>query len=152
MFGWVVRLFPTQSLRAENDMLRAQLSAAESDVTAARDEIEILRHESAVMSERLDAAITDKEGLWEMTQKAIEGERFANHTAYNHEVQRHGGGIPYPDAHALPPNMVPPVQKTGTIGRKGRMLTSQAVFNQSRAHLIEYINSQQAGQAETPPA
>lgn len=144
MFGWVERLFPIHSSRANNETLSAQLSAAECDVTAARDEIEILRQEAAVMTERLDAAIRDKERLWEMAQKAIEGERFANHTAYNHEVQRHGGGIPYPDAHALPVNVVPPIQKPGPVGRLGRMLTSQAVFNQSRAHLVEYLNSQQA--------
>lgn len=141
MFGWVARLFP--SLRVENEILSAQLAAAQADVTSARDEMEVLRQERDAMSESLAIALKDKDRLWEMAEKALAAERFANHTAYNHEVQRHGGGIPYPEAHSLPPNIVPPVQKSGPIGRSGRILTSQAMMQQSRVALAEYMNREE---------
>jgi hypothetical protein len=101
---------------------------------------EILRFQ-----DRLEAAQIDRGKLWDTLQEALRGERTAYQTSINHAVQRMGGGVPYPDAHSLPPNVVPRDAKPEAVG--SRMLPSEAVARQTQRFVTELVagSKKQAG-------
>lgn len=109
----------------------------EADYDALTEEHSRLTQEKLLLQDRLDAAQLDRDRLWSMTSEALAGERSAYQAHINQAWQRVGGGIPYPDAPHLPASAVPKEQSTEPIGRRGRMLPSEAVQQRTS----EYIES-----------
>lgn len=140
---WFLRLFSafqTMELllerhRQSNESLTAQLGTL-------REAHQELVTEKLLLQDRLEAALADKEHLWAMTQDALNAERNAMRMQVNHAVQKAGGGIPFPDAHSLPPAQVR-VQQPGPVGRRGRILPSESVAQQNHDFLSEYIRGKQ---------
>lgn len=142
MFVWLLRLFPEyRMLRdVERSLLDAQeeakkltdaLESETSDVVGLRDAVNELVTEKRILEAQLEAAEKDKEHLWTVMQDCLAGERTSLHTQINHLVQQRGGGIPYPNAHSMPPAAVPKIQPPGAVGRRGRVLASQLADAQS---------------------
>ena len=73
--------------------------------------------------------------------ESLDGERYALHTQVNHATQRAGGGVPYPEASALPDERVAKLQKSGPIGRRGRMLPSQVAMRAERDNILRYAEA-----------
>lgn len=107
-----------QSLRADLDNIQAANDGLISD--------------KAVLQDRVDSLMEENGRVWNLLQEALSNERNALRMQLNFEVQRHGGGVPYPEAHSLPANAVRPVQPAGTIGRAARMLPSEAIARHDR--------------------
>ncbi len=123
-----------QELVVDNESLR-------HDVTSLQESNQDLIHEKSLLEDRLASAIQDKDRLWETTQTALQGERYAYQTMVNHAVQKNGGGIPFGDAHALPPNEVRKVQVPGPIGRSARSLPSEGAMRASNAFVKSYMET-----------
>lgn len=127
MIIWFLRLFSV-------------FRATEGDLVAAREALDELSTEKLLLQDRLDAALADKDKLWSTMQDALDNERAALRSQVNHAVQKTGGGIPYPDAHFLPAGSVREVQASGPIGRRGRLLPSEAAQRQTGRFLAEEFN------------
>lgn len=132
----LVRLFP------QFRELEVRLSSAESDVVLARAANEDLIQEKEVLEARLNAALADKEKLWDAMQDALNGERLSYQMQINHAVQKSGGGIPYPNAHSLPPATTR-LQEPGAIGRRGRELPSEAAAKSNERFLEAMFRPQE---------
>jgi hypothetical protein len=113
-----MRWFRTQELEAEN----ARLIEAVSELT----------QEKLRLQDRLDAALADRQRLWDLTSQSIDEMKLAYQSHINVQWQKQGGGTPYPDAPHLPAHMVPKEQSHEPVGRRGRMLPSEAVQRASR--------------------
>lgn len=100
--------------------------AIEQERAELRDTVQQLAQEKLRLEDRLDGVVQDRQRLWDLVQETLRGERTAYQMHINMSLQRQGAGVPYPDAPHLPPNSVP---KDGTepIGRRGRILPSEAV-------------------------
>ncbi len=129
MILWFLRLFSyVLELELDNNRLRVQRDNAQDGMTELNTLAESLRR-------RLEDCESDRQHLWTLVSDALSSERtaFANERAayqmhVNHAVQRQGGGIPYPGAHSLPPNVLTNLDaETGAAGRKGREIPSIAV-------------------------
>lgn len=121
------------------------LSAVNAEL---RTELEDLREanqnlttDKLLLQDRLESAIGDKEHLWATTNRAMEGERYAYQTMVNHAIQKNGGGIPFPDAHALPPAEIRKPQLPGPIGRSSRMLPSEMAHRATSQFVREFVES-----------
>lgn len=121
------------------------------DLDNLRDENDRLASDKAVLQDRVDSLMEENGRVWNLLQEALANERSALRMQLNFEVQRHGGGIPYPEAHSLPPSAVRPVQKPGTIGRSARMLPSEAIARHDRA-FIERLYAPEIVDTETSTA
>lgn len=117
--------------RDQVSKLENRVRTLETDLGFSRNACEEMSTEKLLLQDRLDSAIQDKEQLWGTMQEALSGERNALRMQINHAVQKAGGGIPYPDSHALPANAAYQPQKPGPIGRTARVLPSEM---QSRAN------------------
>lgn len=126
---WFLRLF-------------ARFHALEAQLEDLRRSHQDLMTEKLLLQDRLDGALADKEHLWSLTQEALNAERSAMRMQVNHAVQKAGGGIPFPDAHSLPPAQVR-VQEPGPVGRRGRMLPSETAAQTNRTFLNEYLGGKQ---------
>lgn len=118
--------------------LFAQYRALEDELETLRAQHARVSQDNILLQDRLDAAREDRERLWTVTQQCLEGERTAYQAHINQAWQRHGGGIPYPDAPHLPASAVPKEQSTEPIGRRGRVLASEAV-QQKTSEFIESL-------------
>lgn len=118
--------------------LFAQYRALEDELETLRAQHARVSQDNILLQDRLDAAREDRERLWTVTQQCLEGERIAYQAHINQAWQRHGGGIPYPDAPHLPASAVPKEQSTEPIGRRGRVLASEAV-QQKTSEFIESL-------------
>lgn len=132
MFLWLLRLFPEYcSLRGQVEELRESSGSWELEATNLRSANTELITEKRVLESELDSAREDKERLWDLMKESLDAERMALRTQVNHATQKLGGGIPYPDAHAMPAAAVPQAQAGGAIGRRGRVLMSQVARERS---------------------
>ena len=104
---------------------RTDCQSLQTDLDSLREDHDSLLSDKAVLQDRVDSLIEENGRVWVLLQEALANERNALRTQLNFEVQRHGGGIPYPEAYSLPPNAVRPVQPAGTIGRAARMLRNR---------------------------
>jgi len=120
-------------LIVENESIR-------QDIAGLREANQELAGEKAILEDRLTAAQSDKDRLWETMQKALEDERFAYQTMINQAWQKQNGGIPYPEAHSLPPETVR-VQKPGPIGRSARILPSEMASRNTRQFVETFVES-----------
>lgn len=118
--------------------LFAQYRALEDELETLRAQHARVSQDNILLQDRLDAAREDRDRLWTITQQCLEGERTAYQAHINQAWQRHGGGIPYPDAPHLPASAVPKEQSTEPIGRRGRVLASEAV-QQKTSEFIESL-------------
>lgn len=118
--------------------LFAQYRALEDELETLRAQHARVSQDNYLLQDRLDAAREDRDRLWTITQQCLEGERTAYQAHINQAWQRHGGGIPYPDAPHLPASAVPKEQSTEPIGRRGRVLASEAV-QQKTSEFIESL-------------
>jgi hypothetical protein len=139
---WFLRLFP--AFRA----LALNYSEALTKAADLRDSLDEIAIEKLRLQDRLDAALTDKEHLWNSMQDAIDNERAALRMQVNHAVQKAGGGIPYPDAHSLPSSAVRPLQAPGPVGRQGRILASEAITRRTQQWINEELAPRMAKVAE----
>ena len=131
MLRWLLRIFP--SLRDMQDE-RLTLREANKELLAQNTRLE----------DRLEAAIEERGKLWRMVEIAQAGEREAYRMQINHAVQRAGGGVPFPEAHSLPPNSIPDPNKSHTpIARA--MLPGEAVRSQTSKFLQDYVTDIQKG-------
>lgn len=90
---------------------QTQIADIEADRDAAREEVQRLTVECDKLTDRLDAAVQDRQNLWDVTQEALRGERTSYQMAINAQWQQRGFGAPYPEAPQIPPNAAPqPVQ------------------------------------------
>jgi len=122
--------------------LNARLETAESDLAAARDEVQRLTVECDRLQDRLDAALQDRQNLWDVTQEALRGERTAYQMSINAQWQQRGFGAPYPEAPQIPPGSAPQKVEDPIIPR--RELPSE---RQSRAarHFAEQYADRRLG-------
>jgi hypothetical protein len=98
-----------------------------SRITQLEDTIRELTNEKLRLQDRLDAALEDRKQLWNLMQQSIDEMKIAYQSHINVQWQKQGANPPYPDAPHLPPNAVPPQQGNEPVGRRGRMLPSEAV-------------------------
>lgn len=127
MIQWLLRLFPAFLwMEANLVSMRTAFDQLSRDLAECRAALAELSTEKLVLQDRLDAALADRDHLWNAMQEALTNERDALRMQVNHAVQKSGGGIPYPDSHSLPAASVRPVQEPGPIGRRGRILASEA--------------------------
>lgn len=127
MIQWFLRLFPAfLLLEAHLVSLRTTFDQLSRDLAECRAALADLSTEKLMLQDRLDAALADRDQLWSTMQQALTNERDALRMQVNHAVQKSGGGIPYPDSHSLPATSVRPVQQPGPVGRRGRILASEA--------------------------
>ncbi len=128
MITWFLGLFHTfNALMRETESLRTAVNE--------------LTTEKLLLQDRLEAALEDKQHLWIGMESALQNEREALRTQVNHAVQRAGGGIPYPNAHSLPANVVREPQTPGPVGRRGRMLPSEIAQQQTQKFMEEFVES-----------
>lgn len=146
---WFLRLFPQfrslaslaeMQARAVEDCDR-KAQSLEHDVASLREANQELVNEKALLEDRLATALEDKERLWNQAQSALEAERYALHTMVNHAVQKNGGGIPFSEAHSLPPNEVRKIQTPGPIGRRGRILPSELAQRKTNEFVTSYMET-----------
>lgn len=122
----LLRLFSTfRDLEALADLHARNMASLDVDLKACRESHEELSTEKLRLQDRVDVAEAEVERVWELFRESLGNERIALRTMVNHATQRSGGGVPFPEAHSLPPNATPRVQEPGPIGRRGRMLPSQ---------------------------
>jgi len=152
MVIWFLRLFPVFLRLAERvDMQARELHAREgvdsratamqSELAEVRESLHNLQMEKLMLQDRLDAALTDKDRLWNTMQDALDNERNSLRMQVNHAVQKSGGGIPYPDAHSLPAASVARPQQAGPVGRRGRLLPSEAAAQQSSQFIKDFVQA-----------
>jgi regulator of replication initiation timing len=130
-----------ESLTLDVEHLTNQLKSAEHDIASLQEANQELTTENLRLQDRLDAAIEDKQNLWSLVHESLDGERYALHTQVNHATQRAGGGIPYPEASTLPEDRVARLQKSGPVGRAGRMLPSQIALRAERDGLKNWARA-----------
>jgi hypothetical protein len=106
-----------------------------------QEETQALSAEKMLLQDRLEAATADRDRLWEMANQALNGERYAYQTMVNHAVQKNGGGIPFGDAHSLPPAEVRKPQTPGPIGRSSRMLPSEGAARRTNQFVREFVET-----------
>jgi hypothetical protein len=156
MIDWLLKLFPQyrdlaalseaqarncQNMSLELEEVTTTLRSTESDLAAAREANESLTAENVRLQDRLDAAIEDKKELWDLVHTSLDGERFALHTQVNHAVQRAMGSPPYPDANILPTERLAKIQPGGPIGRRSRILPSEAMARQERENYRQWAEA-----------
>jgi hypothetical protein len=137
-----LRLFRT--FRELENLAQAQARAieqADKELQCCQEANRELVSEKTLLEDRLDSAISDKDKLWQVMQEALDGERDALRMTVNHAVQRAGGGVPYPESHALPANRVAQPQKSGPIGRRARVLPSEMALRQEMNNIREFARS-----------
>lgn len=116
-------------------LFEAERNNLRHDLDACREALEELSTEKLLLQDRLDSAIADKDNLWAAMTEALNNERDAYRMTVNHAVQKSGGGIPFPDSHSLPPNLIREPQKPGPVGRRGRLLPSEVASRQTRRYV-----------------
>lgn len=112
------------------------------------------RSEATALRQALDDARRDRENVWELVKAALSAERTAvanERAAYqmhvNHAVQRQGGGVPYPEAHSLPPEATPKLDaETGPAGRMSRILPSEVYAQAAKSFIAADIARRQSKQ------
>lgn len=119
----------------------AELQSDRVDLQNLREAHQDLITEKLLLEDRLNSALEDKQRLWDSMQEALNGERNALRTMVNHSVQKNGGGIPFPDAHSLPPSEIRKVQTPGPVGRSQRILPSEITERASRKFVNEYVQT-----------
>ena len=117
----------------------AEIASLQTDLAEIRADHEALVNEKLLLQDRLESAIADKDRLWNQMQSALDNERYAVRSQVNVFSQKSGGGIPYPDAHSLPPESIRPPQPGGMIGRS-RMLPSEREARQRSAAITQIVN------------
>ena len=127
---------------AGNDRLelkgcREELQDRNLELVNLRNAYDELTTEKLRLSDRLDSVIADKDRLWSLFETANSGLMDSLKMQVNHLNQRSGAGIPYPEAGSLPVGAVK-IQEGGPIGRRGRMLPSQAAVDQVQ----EFVRSE----------
>jgi len=140
---------------AEFDVVSAQLEEKRADCMSLQIDLDNLRAshdelvtEKRLLEDRLQSALNDKDKLWEQMQEALDNERYALRSQVNVFCQRSGGGIPYSEAHSIPPELAPRPQKSGPIGRAGRRLPSEAAARASADFVHAYYAP--PGESEKP--
>lgn len=123
--------------------LKATIRDIETDLTNCREALDAASNDRISLQDRLESALSDKDKLWGSMQDALNNERFALRSQINHANQKAGAGIPYPDAHSLPPAAVMKPQEGGPIGRKGRILPSEAIAKHDREFIKEFVLSRE---------
>jgi hypothetical protein len=121
--------------------LRSEIASLQHDVSSLQEANQALETDKTVLQDRLESAIEEKTRIWATFQESLRGERYALQSMANVSVQKTGGGIPFPDAHSLPPNAVPKPQDAGPIGRSSRMLPSEIQDRNNREFIREYVGS-----------
>jgi hypothetical protein len=96
-----------------------------------------LTNEKLRLQDRLDTVIEDRKQLWDLMRKSIDEMKIAYQSHINMQWQKQGAGVPYPEAPHLPASAVPVEQSHEPIGRRGRMLPSEA---QNRA-AMEFVTN-----------
>ncbi len=122
------------------DLLR-QKRHLESELADLRESYHTLQMEKLMLQDRLEASLTDKDRLWGAMQDALDNERYSMRMQINHAVQKASGGIPFPDAHSLPASSVAKTQQPGPVGRRGRLLPSEAAAQQSTQFIREFVET-----------
>lgn len=128
-------------LLVQKESLETDLTALNTDLENLQESHDELANEKLLLQDQLESAIADKEKLWAMVEEALGSERNALRTMVNHAVQKASGGIPFPEAHSLPPEAAARPNKPGAVGRAGRMLQSQAVMQRNQEFVREYVES-----------
>jgi hypothetical protein len=130
------------SLQESLSDCRIRESVLQDEAITLREQIEQLSTEKLILQDRLDSSLQDHDQMWSMIRESLDGERMALRTQVNHAVARAGGGVPYPDAHQMPASAVPQKREVGPVGRRSRLLYSEA----SAAHDRRFIQDMM-----TPP-
>jgi hypothetical protein len=86
-----------------------------------------LTNEKLRLQDRLDAAVEDRKRLWDLMSQSIEEMKIAYQSHINVQWQKQGATPPYPEAPHLPAHLVPQEQGHEPVGRRGRVLPSEAV-------------------------
>lgn len=128
------------SLEQSATVSREETDSLHEDITNLQQTRDQLIAEKVLLEDRLTAALQEKDRLWESTNRALDGERYALHTMVNHATQKNGGGTPYPDAHTLPPSEVRQVQRPGPIGRSARMLPSEIAARETARFIDQFVH------------
>jgi hypothetical protein len=107
--------------------------------------------ENSQLRKQSEAMLEERCDLWNLVHDtlakydvAVANERAAYQMHVNHATQKMGGGIPYPDAHNLPPSAVPnPDPPKGGYGRRF-VLPSEAVAQASERMIRKYVERRAA--------
>ncbi len=137
-----LRLFRIfRELEARTETLIREKRTLQTDLTFSRAAFNEAQSDKLRLQDRLDAALADKDHLWNIMQDSLNNERNALRMQVNHAVQKAGGGIPYPDAHSLPAEAVRPLQTPGPVGRSGRQLPSEVLARHNNRAIEEIVGS-----------
>lgn len=128
-----------ETAAAKISELTTENESLSTDVSNLREANQELVNEKLRLEDRLEAAVTDRDKLWNSMQDAIHGERYAYQTMVNHAVQKNGGGVPFADAHQLPPSEVRKIQTPGPIGRSARILPSEMAARATRDFVEQFV-------------
>lgn len=128
-----------ERLQSECEKLLTKKQDLQTDLTFSRAAHSEASTDKLLLQDRLEAALADKDHLWDVMKRSLESERNALRMQVNHAVQKAGGGIPYPDAHSLSAASVRPVQEPGAVGRKGRLLPSESLARHNQSFMQELV-------------
>lgn len=137
-FSWFRRWFRpwVEFQRALDEVIEEHRTvAAERDQL--RETVATLQAQNLRLEDRLVAAQQDRDRLWESFQQSLAGERAAYQLHINMSMQRQGAGVPYPDSPHIPEHLAP-TPPTEPVGRRGRILMSEAVRQASDRTLSEF--------------
>jgi regulator of replication initiation timing len=101
------------------------VSELRNDLRVAESANAALQQENLRLQDRLEAAAEDRKQLWDTMQQALANERASYQMQVNEEWQKRYGVTPYPEAPHIPTTMANSEDRTGTFGRRGRMLPSE---------------------------
>ncbi len=130
------------------DLLR-QKRHLESELADLRESYHSLQMEKLMLQDRLEASLTDKDRLWGLMEGALAGERTAYQMHVNEAWQRRGAGIPYPAAPHLEGSAARPVQESGPIGRRARILPSELGAQRTGEFIREFVASKESETASS---
>lgn len=138
------------TLKAEANDLRTEAASLSLDIRNLHEANTEFINEKLRLEDRLSTALDDKQRLWDSMNESLRGERYAYQTMVNHAVQGKGFGVPYPEAHTLPPEAVRKPQEPGPIGRTARMLPSEMAERANRQFVHTYVENLAAAEAAKP--
>lgn len=128
------------ALEGRELLAQDEISNLKDTLGEIRESHELIAAEKARLEDRIESAITDKERLWNLMECAQSEVVNSLKMQVNHISQRSGGGVAYPEAGQLSPELERKPQKAGPVGRSARAIPSQQASLQRRNFAKNHYN------------